>query len=74
MRVLVTEQLSDQGLELLRKDFQVDERLELAAGDLAASEVTPITDVRGDANYRRQLTRNTLLKFFHQSQPNLAPV
>ena len=37
MRVLVTEQLSDQGLELLRKEFQVDERLELASGDLAAA-------------------------------------
>ena len=37
MRVLVTEQLSDPGLELLRKDFQVDVRPELATGDLAAA-------------------------------------
>ena len=44
-----------------------------AAGDLAAGEVTPITDVRGAADYRSQLTRNVLLKFYHQSQPNLAP-
>jgi D-3-phosphoglycerate dehydrogenase len=35
MRVLVTEKLSDAGLELLRKDFQVDVRPELAAGGLA---------------------------------------
>jgi D-3-phosphoglycerate dehydrogenase len=35
VRVLVTEKLSDQGLELLRKDFQVDERTELAAEGLA---------------------------------------
>ena len=35
MRVLVTEKLSEAGLELLRKDFQVDVRTELAAGDLA---------------------------------------
>jgi D-3-phosphoglycerate dehydrogenase len=35
MRVLVTEKLSERGLELLRKDFQVDVRPELAKGDLA---------------------------------------
>lgn len=35
MRVLVTEELSEAGLELLRKDFQVDVRPELAAGGLA---------------------------------------
>jgi D-3-phosphoglycerate dehydrogenase len=36
MRVLVTEKLSDQGLDLLRRDFQVDVRTDLATGDLAA--------------------------------------
>jgi D-3-phosphoglycerate dehydrogenase len=36
VRVLVTETLSDQGLDLLRKDFQVDVRTDLANGDLAA--------------------------------------
>ena len=40
MRVLVTEKLSEAGLELLRKDFQVDARTELAGGDLAA-EIAP---------------------------------
>jgi D-3-phosphoglycerate dehydrogenase / 2-oxoglutarate reductase len=35
VRVLVTEPLSERGLELLRKDFQVDVRPELARGDLA---------------------------------------
>ena len=35
MRVLVTESLSPQGLDRLRADFQVDERTDLAAGDLA---------------------------------------
>lgn len=35
MRVLVTEPLSDRGLELLRKDFQVDVRPELASAGLA---------------------------------------
>jgi xanthine dehydrogenase small subunit len=44
------------------------------AATIAASEVTPITDVRGEANYRRQLTKNILLKFYYQSQegPGLA--
>jgi len=40
MRVLVTETLSEQGLELLRKDFQVDVRTDLAKGDLVA-ELAP---------------------------------
>src|SRR5438045_877151 len=40
MRVLVTEKLSDAGLELLRKDLQVDVRLELAEGGLAG-EIAP---------------------------------
>lgn len=35
MRVLVTEALSERGLDLLRKEFQVDVRLELASGGLA---------------------------------------
>jgi xanthine dehydrogenase small subunit len=44
-----------------------------AAGDVAANEITPISDVRGAADYRRQLARNVLLKFYHQVQPDLAP-
>jgi D-3-phosphoglycerate dehydrogenase / 2-oxoglutarate reductase len=40
MRVLVTEKLSDAGLELLRKDFQVDVRPELAKEGLA-QEIAP---------------------------------
>jgi D-3-phosphoglycerate dehydrogenase len=35
VRVLVTESLSEAGLELLRRDFQVDVRPELAGGGLA---------------------------------------
>ena len=42
-----------------------------AAGDIAASEITPITDVRGAAEYRTQLTRNILLKFFYQTQDRI---
>src|SRR5436190_24069108 len=37
MRILVTEPLSDRGLDLLRKDFQVDVRPELAAEGLAGA-------------------------------------
>lgn len=33
------------------------------AGDVAVKEITPITDVRGAADYRYQLARNVLLKF-----------
>jgi D-3-phosphoglycerate dehydrogenase len=40
VRVLVTERLSDAGLDVLRGDFQVDVRTELAKGDLAA-EIAP---------------------------------
>jgi xanthine dehydrogenase small subunit len=49
---------------LLGKAF--DETTMLAAGDVAVSEVTPISDVRGSADYRLQLTRNVLLKFYHE--------
>lgn len=37
-----------------------------AAGDVATGEITPISDVRGSAEYRYQLTRNVLLKFYHE--------
>jgi xanthine dehydrogenase small subunit len=38
------------------------------AGDIAVAEITPISDVRGAADYRYQLTRNVLLKFWHETQ------
>ena len=37
-----------------------------AAGDIAVTEITPISDVRGGADFRLQLARNVLLKFYHQ--------
>ena len=49
---------------LVEQPFTVDTMQ--AAGELAAREVTPISDVRGTAEYRCQLTRNVLLKFYHQ--------
>ncbi|HEY2881527.1 MAG TPA: FAD binding domain-containing protein, partial [Pirellulales bacterium] len=39
-----------------------------AAGDVAANEITPISDVRGTKDYRLQLARNVLLKFYHEQQ------
>jgi D-3-phosphoglycerate dehydrogenase len=53
VRVLVTEELSEAGLALLRKDFQVDVREDLAGGDLAA-EIGPY-----DALIIRSATRVT---------------
>ncbi len=41
MRVLVTEQFSPQGIELLRRDHQVDVRTELARSDELAAEIAP---------------------------------
>jgi xanthine dehydrogenase small subunit len=46
----------------------LDEETMQQAGDVAAGEVTPITDVRGAADYRYQLTKNVLLKFCHETQ------
>lgn len=45
-----------------------DEETMRLAGDVAAGEVTPISDVRGSADYRFQLTRNVLLKFLYDMQ------
>lgn len=46
----------------------------IEAGERAVAEVTPISDVRGSADYRYQLTRNVLLKFFFENQPEAALV
>jgi xanthine dehydrogenase small subunit len=56
---------------LLGREF-TEETMQ-AAGELAVQKITPINDVRGTANYRRQLTRNIFLKFYHQTQTDLAP-
>ncbi len=45
-----------------------------AAGEIAVGEIAPISDVRGSADYRRQLARNVLLKFYHQCQPVSSPL
>ncbi len=52
----------------------LDEETMRGAGDVALAEITPISDVRGAADYRLQLTRNVLLKFYHEMQSIGAPV
>lgn len=42
------------------------------AGRLARSEITPISDVRGSADYRLQLAENVFLKAYHEWQPEAA--
>ncbi len=53
---------------------EFNERTMREAGKIAVSEVKPISDVRGSAEYRYQLTRNILLRFYHESQNVLASV
>jgi xanthine dehydrogenase small subunit len=49
-----------------------DEDTMQAAGDIAVKEVSPISDVRGAAEYRYQLTRNILFKFYHDLSADVA--
>jgi xanthine dehydrogenase small subunit len=46
----------------------LDEDSMLQAGEVAVAEISPISDVRGAADYRYQLTRNILLKFYFESR------
>jgi xanthine dehydrogenase small subunit len=39
-----------------------------AAGIKAATEITPLSDVRGSAGFRKALVRNLFLKFWHENQ------
>jgi xanthine dehydrogenase small subunit len=43
-----------------------DEATLRAAGDVAIGEIAPISDVRGGADFRYQLTRNVLLKVYYE--------
>ncbi|NOZ39729.1 MAG: xanthine dehydrogenase small subunit [Planctomycetes bacterium] len=45
-----------------------------AAGCVAREEISPISDVRGSANYRRQLVENLFVKCFYDLSSNLQPV
>jgi xanthine dehydrogenase small subunit len=52
----------------------LDEDTMRAAGNVAVDEIAPISDVRGGADYRYQLTRNILLKFYYETQAMAVPV
>jgi xanthine dehydrogenase small subunit len=43
-----------------------DEVTMRAAGDVAIAEISPISDVRGGADFRYQLTKNVLLKVYYE--------
>jgi xanthine dehydrogenase small subunit len=51
---------------ILRGHAPTLERFEQAA-EIATEEVTPISDVRGSAEYRRTLAGNILIKFWHET-------
>jgi xanthine dehydrogenase small subunit len=52
----------------------LDEDTMQQAGEIAVSEISPISDVRGAANYRYQLTRNVLLKFYYETQADTVTI
>jgi xanthine dehydrogenase iron-sulfur cluster and FAD-binding subunit A len=56
---------------LAGKEFNLDTMT--AAGDIAVTEITPITDVRGGDEYRFQLAKSVLLKFLHEVRPEGVP-
>lgn len=60
--------------ESLLRDQPITENLFRRAGQLARTEITPISDVRGHADYRLQLAENILLKFYYDlASPPLTP-
>jgi len=58
--------------EFLR-DRTLNEDTMRRAGEVAIGEISPISDVRGAADYRSQLTRNILLKFYHETLAKAVP-
>jgi xanthine dehydrogenase small subunit len=51
--------------ESLLRDRPISEDLFRRAGQLARTEITPISDVRGHADYRLQLAENVLRRFYY---------
>ncbi len=52
--------------EAYLKDKAFTKETMQAAGDVAVQEITPISDVRGSADYRYQLSKNVLMKFYYE--------
>lgn len=42
------------------------------AGQVATAEISPLSDVRGSAEFRKALVKNLFLKFYHESLPPLS--
>ncbi len=38
-----------------------------AAGSIACQEIKPLSDMRGSSDFRYQLAKNILLKYFHET-------
>jgi xanthine dehydrogenase small subunit len=53
--------------EAFLRNRKWDEATVRQAGEIAVTEISPITDVRGSEEFRRQLTRNVLLRFYHEN-------
>lgn len=51
--------------EAILRGARMDEATFAAAGEAAANQVTPMSDVRGSAEYRSTLARNILTRVFH---------
>lgn len=59
-------------VEAFLRGREFNEQTMREAGKIAVSEVTPISDVRGSAEYRYRLTRNILRKFWHEAATTTA--
>lgn len=53
--------------EKLLTGAEWSEEIFVQAGKLAVSEITPLSDVRGSAEFRKVLIRNLFLKFWHEN-------
>ena len=51
---------------LVGKKFSLETMRE--AGNVAVDEISPLTDVRGSMDYRNDLARNVLVKYFYEMQ------
>jgi xanthine dehydrogenase small subunit len=52
--------------EAFLRNKMLSEAVMQEAGEIAVEEISPISDVRGSADFRWQLTRNIFLKWFHE--------
>ena len=65
----VVKRLTETESALLGQD--VSKENFFAASKLISGEITPISDVRGSARFRHQVSRNLLKRFFIETQHTL---